>query len=399
MASFLPTIRNSNKCPLCGTTLIPKLATGGQAPRTLHIRCASAPHSDQPYFFRFGADASPPMLSTPQMTDSMSTTSTAPCCADAMCGSKRIDKGCCRAMCRRHCNTAGPCTLVPHEQNRRKKSSSQAAQTRPPPPVLTLPSFDPWIGFSTSLDEFQTNAMRPQRALEQYEARERSRFDEEERNLDQRLELALGVRSPSLGLSLEEELNLMDAQLEKEEIDTLLQQQADARRAQEIQDFELALRLSREDSQQSSADAAALTPSQPVASTSALRALSPSPDLPQSLLPPPQPRTRLPAPSLQASKKRPVPFKITTQLNKTWMALHCDKQQPSPAESSTALQQPSSSRTPASTSSSVFHIKSGGSRRVFANPQLTERFTLIFLLPNEGPKVLCIDRVPTWPSY
>ncbi|KAJ7653051.1 hypothetical protein B0H17DRAFT_1147185 [Mycena rosella] len=320
MASFLLTNHNGNKCSLCGTTLIPKLATGSPED-ILHL-----------------LDASPPMLSTSQMTDNTPTTSTAPRCADATCGSKRIDKGCCHAMCRRHCNVVGPCTLIPHEQNRWKKSSSQAAQTRPPPPVLTLPSFDPWIGFSTSLDEFQTNAMRPPRVLEQCEARERSRLAEEERNLDQRLELALGVRSPSLGLSLEEDFNLMDAQLEKEEIDTLFQQQADVRCAQEIKDFQLALQLSREDSQQLSADAAALTPSQPVATTLAGRVIH-----------------------------RPAAAIVLAH--------------------------------PASTLSSIFHIKSGGSRHIFANPQLTEQFTLIFLLPNEGPKVLCVDRVPRWPSY
>ncbi|KAJ7659464.1 hypothetical protein B0H17DRAFT_1212917 [Mycena rosella] len=40
-----------------------------------------------------------------------------------------------------------------------------------------------------------------------------------------------------------------------------------------------------------------------------------------------------------------------------------------------------------------------GSRRAFVDPKLTERFTLIFLVPNAAAKILCIDNTPTFPQY
>ncbi|KAJ7632099.1 hypothetical protein B0H17DRAFT_1217545 [Mycena rosella] len=83
------------------------------------------------------------------------------------------------------------------------------------------------------------------------------------------------------------------------------------------------------------------------------------------------PRTRLTAPSLEATKRKPVPFKITTQLNKTWKRLH----------GGNALSTPSMSSTLSMSSSLVFHVKRTGLRRTFVDPKLTERFTLIFLVP------------------
>ncbi|KAJ7020877.1 hypothetical protein C8F04DRAFT_1196079 [Mycena alexandri] len=143
-----------------------------------------------------------------------------------------------------------------------------------------------------------------------------------------------------------------------------------------------------------------------------LRSLSPSPDLPEpvaaslaasyvfvpSPVPPLAPSAtgeqhcrhpQQPATSV-ANKRRPqTQPSITTQLNETWMSVNGASPAPAPLS------------TPSSTST-IFHVRNGGSRRPFADPRQTEHFTLIFLTGAE-PRILSLDtsgiNSPRWPMY
>ncbi|KAJ7908433.1 hypothetical protein B0H13DRAFT_2497087 [Mycena leptocephala] len=265
---------------------------------------------------------------------------------------------------------------------------SQTA-TPPPPPPPQLP-FLP--AFYNTLQEVQDDILRPLRVLEEYGRQQQS-------------------VPPSPEMTIEEEF----AHLERQE--------DAARRAQEASDRNLAMRLSQEDD-------SLPPPSPPHAGPSRLRSLSLSPDPPALLLPArgradapaitastqlrslslsPNPpllpargradapiitgkarRKRLPAASAP-SRTRSAPFKITTQLNDTWISLN--SRSASPLEPIAAV-----SPTP----SSVFFVRSGATRRAFADPRQVERFTLVFLTGGD-PQILSVDasqiQEVRWPAY
>ncbi|KAJ7431276.1 hypothetical protein FB451DRAFT_1198185 [Mycena latifolia] len=249
------------------------------------------------------------------------------------------------------------------------------APALPPPIPPTYSATYPWFP-PDALEDLRLDALRPLHALEQYRVQEESRAAEEGRQLDR----SLGLRSPSLELPLEAEIRMFEERIE-----------------QERADGEFALQLAREEAQagDSNIDNIFLpSPPQPVAGPSSLRLLSLSPGPPLNILPisssalgrapPPdvvdstRSRKRLPAPSLEA-KKRSTPFQIPKQLNDTWMSIH-GPSTPTP----TSMTTPTTTSAPA-VPSSIFHVKHGGTRRAFANPQLVERFMLVFLMiANEG---------------
>ncbi|KAJ7698141.1 hypothetical protein B0H17DRAFT_1197109 [Mycena rosella] len=449
--SFLPTNRFGNKCPMCDDTLIPCLATGGQVPHTYYIRCASSHHPQKDYFFRFGKDASPPSsapsanpvpsaASAPAPSTASiavpSTASTNTTCARRSCRSTRLDKGCVRNMCRRHCVEEGPCAVPRHENHRCSILQQETSASTPSPPLVlpplarrrrrcpapTLidqtpaasyavfhapallptptPDFNWAPSFNTLLADSYAASMRPHDALDAYQARDALQRAEQERQLD----VNIGLRSPSLELLLEEEIQLLGVVAECEEQEYL------ERERREEQELQLTIQLSQEaycqPPAQPSQDDIGQPPARrppspaPCASTSTLPPLSASPHFPTVLLSPVvgravspdmshRPCMRLTAPSLEATKRKPVPFKITTQLNETWMGLHG-------GNTSSTL---STSSTPSTTLSSVFHVKRTGSWRAFVDPKLTERFMLIFLVPGAAAKILCVDNVPAFPQY
>ncbi|KAJ7659465.1 hypothetical protein B0H17DRAFT_1212918 [Mycena rosella] len=309
---FLPTNRFGNKCPMCDDTLIPRLATGGQAPDTYYIRCASPHHPQKDYFFRFGKDASPPSsapstnpvpsaASAPApstaSTAAPSTTFTNTTCARCSCQSTRLDKGCMRNMCRRHCVEEGPCA-VPHHKNHRCSILQQETLASTPSPPLVLPpparcchrrrpaptlidqtpaasytAFHAPALLPTPTPDFNWAPSFNNLLTDSYAAtRDALQRAEQEHQLD----INIGLRPPSLELSLEEEIQLLDVVAECEEQEHL------ERERREEQELQLATQLSQEAYRQLPAQPSQDNDGQPPAR----RAPSPAPHTSTSMLPP-----------------------------------------------------------------------------------------------------------------
>ncbi|KAJ7700732.1 hypothetical protein B0H17DRAFT_1128596 [Mycena rosella] len=184
-----------------------------------------------------------------------------------------------------------------------------------------------------------------------------------------RLDLTLGLRSPSPDLPLEVMLHHQDA-------------------LQEEEDLALALCLSEED----------ITTS--ALSISTLRVLSPSPELPtsiassatapalsQALTPdatggPLAPRKHLPALSTHLSHF--APLHITTQMNDVWMS----------SNSGPELQSRAQTNVP------TFHIRQTSTRRPFTDPHLIKRFMVVFYSMDDKPHTVSfIEDCPSWSTW
>ncbi|KAJ7707381.1 hypothetical protein B0H17DRAFT_1125197 [Mycena rosella] len=318
------------KCPECYNTLAVEIAVGGKVPGSSYIRCNNLPQhpSGQRYFYR---------LSSGDSSLATSSKSSKRACLKHDCASTRIDSGCRCLMCRKHCVDTGPCMLTSHTNHRRKKQGCPTPYLpRISPTPLAFTSFPPF----TSLDAIHDYTMAPFRELDTYRQNETARITEEGRRLD----LALGLRSPSPDLPLEVMLRRQDA-------------------LQEEEDLALALRLSEED----------ITASAP--STSALRVLSPSPELPMGITSsapapalgractpnatgnPSAPRKHLPAPSTRLSHS--APLHITTQMNDVWITC-----------------------------------------RPFADPRLIKRFMVVFWSMDDKPHTVSfVEDCPSWPTW
>jgi hypothetical protein len=105
-----------------------------------------------------------------------------------------------------------------------------------------------------------------------------------------------------------------------------------------------------------------------------LRELSPSPDFPALLLPPPAlgraraPDTTGAAPvPLVPSARKPAPLKITTQLNETWMAASGGPRVVPPSSQSVVMRP------------STFHTKRPVARRPVVDARQIRRFTAVFI--------------------
>ncbi|KAJ7033256.1 hypothetical protein C8F04DRAFT_1261066 [Mycena alexandri] len=396
--------RRGHACPYCGNFLVPRVTKGGQVPDSEFVRCAN---QHPPYFYRYpppdhvtpalpppmhapAAPLHPSLQTMPAPTPafpahpSFSTRSSSP--ADSLkrqcqgftrdghlCNSTRVDRGCPRKMCRKHCVVTGPCTLNSHERHRTSKDSNKP-YARVASSSSARVSSGPSAASSAPEDSLHS---------EESSRRERECAATEEREF----EMQIGYRlSPEL--SVEEELARM-----------------------EDDDLSQAMRLSAADHH--AATISKLFPSSPPpppavsSSLLRLRSLSPSPDLPESVaaslaaaqvfVPSPAPTARAKPPRRQqrqpaasvANKRRPqARTTITTQLNETWM-------------SSGASPSVVPSPTP-SLASTVFHVRNGGGRRAFMNSSQAERFTLIFFTGAE-PRVLSVDasriNSPRWPIY
>ncbi|KAJ7605848.1 hypothetical protein DFH06DRAFT_1310061 [Mycena polygramma] len=388
------------KCPQCKAPCPVLTARGGKHPGSKYITCEEGLHD---VVFRWigkpkaiaSASSSPtlpssatlPALPSSANTPRTSLPQTAPptrrCRHPDGCKSTRVPATCSRSMCRRHCNLTGSCAHAAHETERRRKQA-------PPPAVLPLPLPQPPLQAHAprlpsplpspylSFDQMHTDILRPFAALEAYEQQEAARVAEAGRQLD----LALGITPPSPELSLEEELSRY---MMREE--------------QEATDFALALSPgpSRLRSLSHSPDPPATLLPMSLPAHGGLSPMATTPALGRAAAPAATgssgPRKRVPAVSAQAKRRAP-PFAITTQLNETWMSLNGGAA-------------PSSASAPHSTavvapSSSVFHIRQGGTRRPFADVRQIQRFTLVFL--NGGdPQVMSVNAseltVVRWPSY
>ncbi|KAJ7766048.1 hypothetical protein B0H16DRAFT_1687100 [Mycena metata] len=409
--------RRGHACPYCGNFLVPRVAKGGQVPDSEFVRCAN---QHPPYFYRYpppgttpafppamhapGAPLHPSLQTIPTPTPAFPAQSLSLAAVKSQCKgltsdghpckSGRIDRGCPRQMCRKHCVAAGPCTLNSHERHRTNKDSTKPYARVSAAPSSALVSSGTsvastaddslWAQWDKSFENISAGVTLPLRTLEESSRRGRERVAAEERQF----EMDIGYRlSPEL--SVEEEL----ARMEEDNLSH-------------------ALRLSATDHH--TATISTLFPSSPppTPATSSsrlrLRSLSASPDLPQSVAallaaaqvfvpsPPPAACAKLPrrqqwqpAASV-ANKRRPQARPtITTQLNETWMS---NSTSPATAAPSPTL----------SSSSAVFHVRNGGGRRAFMDRTQAERFTLIFFTGAE-PRVLSVDvsriNSPRWPTY
>ncbi|KAJ6463106.1 hypothetical protein DFH09DRAFT_1295913 [Mycena vulgaris] len=391
-------------CPMCGQYLLVQVAVGGKAPGSSYVRvlpfclyllpafakisyfqCENvAQHfTKTAHFFRLPpantstsgmsqSSAAIPLSSTaPPSGSSLATT---PTCAKTKCSVRRLDGGCSRRMCRKHCVAEGPCALLAHETFRRQ-SAAKGAGTEPA--FTALDNGRPF----TSFFAMHQDVMSPLKALENWQVREDARKAAEGRQLD----LAVGLKSPSPDVPLEVAL-----------------------RRQEDADLALALHLSQETSE---------------GSLHSLRSLSLSPDFPESLSPQPPstlslgraaapnaiggpssiphasatpalgrasapnvtgghtaPRKRIPASSVH-HRPRPLPLNITTQMNEVWMGSNGgpDVQGQPP--------------------SSTFHIKQGSSRRPFTDPRTVERIIVVYFDEDGVAHTFFIERCLHWPTW
>ncbi|KAJ7206603.1 hypothetical protein GGX14DRAFT_637678 [Mycena pura] len=362
---------NGNRCPYCGNQLAVKVAKTGDMPNSRYIRCTNPHQPDRVYFHRFPSPLLAPVNTAPPPASSLltaapptfsnpSTSSGKPTCSARGCKSARLDPGCPRAMCRRHCNEAGPCVLRAHERERVRKSAPAATASPTAPPAQTaaprarrhrqsIASTLPFTDYS-SLDDWIAHTLPPILALETHQQQrdaERSFLDE-----------LPGVKSPT------PETETVRERYEREE-------REDAAR------LALGLRLSQEHNN------AAAGPSQspppplrlpasilqagrprsfsPPASLPSPRPISSSPDFPTRLLPLASHKGKARA------TKTAAPLRIMTQLNADWMFTS-----PSP---------------------STFHIKKKA-------PASARSFMVVYwAAPNTSRRTFVIDDVPAWPRW
>ncbi|KAJ7827814.1 hypothetical protein B0H14DRAFT_3466794 [Mycena olivaceomarginata] len=347
MAPFVTA--NGNKCPMCGNQLGVKIAKGGEFPGSSFIRCTSPFHPLDIFFHRFDAPATLPAPPTPAISmralppppslvsfSTSATTSIAKkqCSAIPRCGSTRIDAACPRGMCRRHCNQAGPCPLQAHEKERIRRQQLASASHLPALPDSGSVTRLLGSNFTTS-EEWMSTSLHPMQAFDRWQEREQDHGNAAA--VIRRLDNLYGVKSPT------------------PETETVREQFA--REEREDTELELGIQLSLAHSQPTSQQAgpSRLCLPSSIQQADRLRSLSASPELPAALFPtlndfpslspslsppqpfptpvlgraqapnvaakeaatPPVPRKRRPAASVQKST---APLRITTQLNKDWMA-------------------------------------------------------------------------------
>ncbi|KAJ7194925.1 hypothetical protein GGX14DRAFT_700800 [Mycena pura] len=362
-------------------------ARGGQG-------CTNPHQSNRVYFHRFPPVPAPANMVPPSLhsqpppaplaaSSSLATASTYSAsermtCSAPGCMSSRLDTGCCRLMCRKHCNQVGPCALKAHERERVRKSQTAALPTAVPPAQTAAPapaptsgahrrlvddaSHDDWVWSQTttsspppasgarrphrsiastlpftdysSLDDWFTQTLPPVLALE---ARQQQ-CNAETSFLDE----LPGVKSPT------PETESIRERYEREE-------REDAAR------LELGLRLSQDQTGAGPSRAPSPHPASTLflASPPSPRPLSSSPDFPDSLLPLVSHKGKA-----RATKTRPAPapLRITTQMNSDWMS-------PSPP---------------------TFHVKKKA-------PASTRSFVVVYWVrPNVAHRTFVIEDVPAW---
>ncbi|KAJ7894995.1 hypothetical protein B0H14DRAFT_2559015 [Mycena olivaceomarginata] len=388
---------------MCGNQLGVKIAKGGEFPGSSFIRCKSPFHPQDIFFHRFDAPAALPAPPTPATSmralppppsGASSSTSTAKkqCSAIPRCASTRIDAACPRVMCRRHCNQAGPCPLQAHEKERIRRQQVASTSSLPTPPSSASVTRLLGGNFTTS-EEWMSGSVRPMEAFDRWQEREQEHGNAAAEL--RRLDSLYGVKSPT------------------PETETV--HEWFAREEREDNELDLGIRLSLAHPQPTSQQAgpSRLRLPSSIQQAGRLRSLSASPELPAALFPtlnafssssppqpfptpalgraqapdvtaqntatPPVPRKRRPAASVHKST---APLRITTQLNNDWMAA---KGGPIPQAAATQA---------------TFHTARTVSRRPFADPRQTNRFTAVFV--DEAPKpptAICIDTCPRWPDY
>ncbi|KAJ7328304.1 hypothetical protein DFH08DRAFT_940594 [Mycena albidolilacea] len=370
---------NGNKCPMCRNQLGVKIAKGGEFPGSSFIRCKSPFHPQDIFFHRFDAPAALPAPPTPGTSmralppppsgaSSSTPTAKKQCSAIPWCASTRINAACPRVMCRQHCNQAGPCPLQAHEKEHIRRQ--QVASTSSLPTLPSSASVTRLLGgkFTTS-EEWMSGSVRPMEAFDCWHEREQEHGNATAEL--RRLDSLYSVKSPT------------------PETETV--HEWFAREEREDNELDLGIRLSLAHPQPTSQQAgpSRLRLPSSIQQAGRLRSLSASPELPAALFPtlnifsspsPPQP---FPTPALAANvHKSTAPLRITTQLNKDWMAA---KGGPIPQAAATQA---------------TFHTARTVSRRPFADPCQTNRFTEVFV--DEAPKPpteICIDTCPRWPDY
>ncbi|KAJ7939505.1 hypothetical protein B0H13DRAFT_2300787 [Mycena leptocephala] len=338
-------------CPCCGNFIAVKVAVGGQVPGSSYFRCENAAqHSTGlPYFYRFPPAVAPPSSHPPSSTQPPSSAKPSQQqCAKVGCRSHRIDNGCVRRQCRKHCNEAGACTLRAHETHRRQKLNlSQAPLPTVPrssaPTPLSFGGLPPFASF----EDIRSDVLAPILSLERHTARESERTAEAHRQLD----LTIGsFKSPS-----------PETESVRECYD---------RENREDRELEVALPASY-----------APCPHLPT-SPHAFSLLRPSVE---PVLPSP------PLQGVQASSvlKTAAPLRITTQMNPTWMNTNGGPQI-----------QGDGARDVQAAAPTTFHIRRTISRRPFAEVEQLQRFKLVYI-DEDGrpPTVICVEQCRLWPSY
>ncbi|KAJ7737336.1 hypothetical protein B0H16DRAFT_1730399 [Mycena metata] len=300
------------------------------------------------------------------------------------CTSSRLNVSCATQKCRKHCQLVSSCTLSTHRVpiSSHRNNVGPPAPPRQQPPQPHQQSFD-WqlgLGFANSCESLN----QPLRYLNDYQQQQNAHTAEAGRQLDLAVGMDMLLMSP--GLSVEEELS-RTMQEDDRALTLLLQEE-----------------INRNINPASAAPIAGpsclfeASPLSPVARTSRLRSLSASPDFPSQIhlpTPPraPLPRQRLAAPSTTVKRRPTAPFKITSQMNATWMLQYGATTTP-----------PSSQVPPPSVpSSSVLHVRQGGSRRAFADRRQLQQFTLVYLTGTSTRYIVAVDASKStavqWPSY
>ncbi|KAJ7757760.1 hypothetical protein DFH07DRAFT_958635 [Mycena maculata] len=404
-------------CPRCGNYLKTKVAAGGDLPGSLYIRSSGIP---------------PP----PALSDALSDL------PSVLNGGSNIDGFCAQfgnsatthMHEMKHCVDEGPgCVLLPHERYRLQcldkppKATARhlSSQASFPPPSAQHPSFpppaipprqhvclfsppaptpfastsrDPFAPLAAICDSLSAEVTAPLRALDDWQWEEDFQRQQAEHALDMRLEDGLRQRQADRAFNHQlGQLGLSPSPV------TETPNQRFEREAREDADLQQAVELS-------------LRHPSPAASTSQLRALSPSPDFPLQISVSARSRAVAPAvtdgPAMGSSFTHPTstststpargraaapavtrapvagpskrPLRITTQLNEIWM---------------NAPDGPPSHGRPASPAApATFHIRQSVARRPTTKPH--QRFTLVFIdKAGDAPSVFVEENCLSWPTY
>ncbi|KAJ7190271.1 hypothetical protein GGX14DRAFT_408149 [Mycena pura] len=405
------------QCPLCLGSLVVKCSSSGQVPGSYYVQCRSPLHPNGRHFFhRFAPGAPhvlpqvlpatqastrssesnsedeprsfhrlapgaphvlPPVLSAAHpSSDSEDDNTIKSPCAHPPCTSTRVHRDCQTRQCRKHC------WVAPEKCRVHKSKKSQKALGEGKGHGKHAKAARRQSAISTVIEPPDVEEAR-RKAFEEWWASEQVRIMEQEQELDR--SLTMQILSPSPDLPLEDALRRYTYDM-------------DASRSSSSS-------LAGPSSSLAGPSSSLLTGPSSSSGPSSLRPLSPSPDFPTAILPLVQgkaagpssplsasdvvdlsspsplvshvePRRRIAAPSARPAR----PPQLTQQLNATWAGM------------------PRTSTV--SSGTSLLYIPKPVARRQFAPPDVSKRFTLVFMT-NEEPHVIGVDgsQVPHYPLY
>ncbi|KAJ7215055.1 hypothetical protein GGX14DRAFT_610159 [Mycena pura] len=112
--------------PVASPRRVVEVAKGRETPDSRYVRCTN-PHESDRVYSKFPQMAYP-ILPAPAPPAPLPTAPSAKTtCSAPGCSSGRLNQGCPRRMCQKHCNKTGPCSLEAHERARTRTAKTANA--------------------------------------------------------------------------------------------------------------------------------------------------------------------------------------------------------------------------------------------------------------------------------